>query len=137
MALKILIIEDHEDFRQIVKDYLKSQIGNLQIFEAASGEAGEFIANRENPELILMDIRLPNANGIDTASRIKRNLPECRIVILTMFETDIFRNVFKSDDINAYLGKSELYEKLIPIIKKLFPRLNNGPGKDTEHSGTS
>jgi len=129
MNLKILVIEDHDDFREIVKTHLKSQNLNLQIFEASSGEVGEVIALRERPDIILMDIRLPNANGIDTATRIKKNLPECKIIILTMFETEVFRNIFKSNDISAYVGKSELYEKLIPIIKRVVSGGNGGISK--------
>ena len=120
MNKKILLIEDHDDFRNIVKDFLKTQDDHLQIFEAPSGELGIVEALREKPDIILMDIRLPNANGIDTAARIKKYLPHCKIVVLTVFETEAFKNVFKSSDIVAYLGKSELYEKLMPLIRKMF-----------------
>ena len=128
MYKKILLIEDNDDFRNIVKDFLKTQDEDFQIFEASSGELGIVEALRDKPDIILMDIRLPNANGIDTAARIKKYLPSCKIIVLTMFETETFRNVFKSHDISAYLGKSELYDKLMPLIRKIFKEdtLNTG-----------
>ncbi len=122
MPTKILIIEDHDDFRAMVKSYLEKQDIQLQVFEAPTGESGVIKALREKPDIILMDIRLPNMNGIDAAGRIKKYLPECKIIVLTMFETEAFRNVFKSQDIEAYIGKSELYEKLVPLLKEILLR---------------
>ena len=77
-----------------------------------------------------MDIRLPNINGIDAATRIRRHLPDCRIVVLTMFETEAFRKVFKSGDITAYIGKSELYDKLLPVVKGILKDINNSNKKE-------
>lgn len=122
MPTKILIIEDHDDFRAMVKSYLEKQDLSMEVFEAPTGESGVVKALREKPEIILMDIRLPNMSGIDAAGRIKKYLPECKIIILTMFETEAFRSIFKSQDIEAYIGKSELYEKLVPLLKEILVR---------------
>lgn len=122
MSTKILIIEDHDDFRSMVKSYLEKQDIPIEVFEAETGEAGVVKALRAKPEIILMDIRLPNMNGIDAAGRIKKYLPDCKIIVLTMFETEGFRSVFKSQDIVAYIGKSELYEKLVPLLKEILVR---------------
>ena len=122
MPTKILIIEDHDDFRAMVKSYLEKQDLPMEVFEAPTGESGVVKALREKPEIILMDIRLPNMSGIDAAGRIKKYLPGCKIIILTMFETEAFRSIFKSQDIEAYIGKSELYEKLVPLLKEILVR---------------
>lgn len=122
MPTKILIIEDHDDFRAMVKSYLEKQDLSMEVFEAPTGESGVVKALREKPEIILMDIRLPNMSGIDAAGRIKKYLPGCKIIILTMFETEAFRSIFKSQDIEAYIGKSELYEKLVPLLKEILVR---------------
>ena len=115
---KILIVEDHEDFRTMVKQHLKAQDISDEIIEADSAELGIALAVREQPHVILMDIRLPEMNGIDAAIKIKELVPRCQIIVLTMFETDVFKNVFKTDAVAAYLGKSELYEKLVPTINQ-------------------
>ncbi len=119
---KILIVDDHDTFRETVKDYLKIQGLNVEIFEANSAELAIVKALREKPDIILMDIRLPEMNGIDAAGRIKGYLPKCEVIILTMFETEAFKKVFKSDKVSAYIGKSELYEKLVPTIKRFLPK---------------
>ena len=120
MATKILITDDHDEFRMTVRSYLEKMDDNFEIMEASSGEAGVLKALRERPDIVLMDIRLPDISGIDAASQIKNDFPSCKIIVLTMFETEAFREVFKSNDIEAYLGKSELYEKLIPTITKVL-----------------
>jgi len=91
-------------------------------------------ALREKVNIILMDIRLPNINGIDAATRIRRHLPDCRIVVLTMFETEAFRKVFKSGDTTAYIGKSELYDKLMPVIKGILKEFNGTNKKEVPAS---
>jgi len=120
MPAKLLIVEDHDDFRDVVKKHIQDQDASIEIIEAESGEIGILKAMREKPDIILMDIRLPSINGLDAASRIKQYLPKCKIIILTMFETDSFRKVFKSKDISAYIGKSELFDRLFPVIRELL-----------------
>ncbi|MDP2652809.1 MAG: response regulator transcription factor [Candidatus Omnitrophota bacterium] len=120
MWTKLLIIEDHDDFREMVKSYLKNQALKLTVLEASSAEIGIAIALREQPQIVLMDIRLPGMNGIEAAGRVRVHCPKCKVVILTMFETAAFKDVFKSEDISAYLGKSELYDKLVPTLLKFI-----------------
>ncbi len=120
MSKKVLIIEDHDEFRQTVRTFLNTQDNSLQVYEASSGELGISKALREKPDIVLMDIRLPQMNGIEAADEIKKYLPNCKIIALTMFETAAFREAFKSKNISAYIGKSELQEKLMPFIQKLL-----------------
>jgi DNA-binding NarL/FixJ family response regulator len=117
---KILIVDDHEEFRAGVKNFLKQQKMDLAISESDSAEEAIAKAAFLRPDVILMDIRLPNMNGIDASGKIKAQLPNCKIIILTVFETEVFRDVFKSDAIVDYIGKSELYEKLVPALNKVF-----------------
>ena len=119
---KLLIIDDHDEFRKIVRDYLEKQGLGIDVLEDSSAELGIVKALREKADIVLMDIRLPGINGIDAASRIKRYLPGCDIIVLTMFETENFKKIFKSDDVIAYVGKSELYDKLVPIVKRVLAK---------------
>ncbi len=118
MKTKILIVEDNQDFRNMVKCYLEKQNLGFEIHEAATGLLGVEKALQERPKIVLMDIRLPFLNGIEASSQIKKVFPDCKIIILTMFESPREREVFKNDNIDDYLGKSEVYDKLIPTIQK-------------------
>ncbi len=120
MSAKILITDDHDEFRAIVKSYLAESDQQFQIHEASSGESGVVLAIKERPDIVLMDIRLPGITGLDAAKQIKKKVPDCKIIFLTMFETQAFREAFSSEDVDAYIGKSELYESLLPLIKKIL-----------------
>ena len=135
MPGKILIIEDHDDFRSVIRKHLESQPLDLEIFEASSGELGISKALREKPQIILMDIRLPGISGMEAAGKIKKFLPAVEIIVLTMFETDAFQKVFKTDDVTVYIGKSELYERLVPEIKKIFRRIKRTHNGEATHDG--
>ncbi len=77
----VLIVEDDEVTLQFTSKFLETQ--NFQILEATSAEEGIEIAQQENPDLIVMDIRLPGMNGIQAVEQL-RNLPETSITPIIM-----------------------------------------------------
>ena len=71
MSRRILVVEDHEENRRIMRDLLTS--AGYEMIEAVTGEDGVTLAEREPPDLILMDIQLPGIDGYETTRRIKAN----------------------------------------------------------------
>lgn len=124
MGAKVLIVEDHADFRQTVRGFLEAQSLTFEIREAASAERALQLASEEPPEVVLMDIRLPGMNGIDAAAELKSRFPGTAIIALTMFEAESFRQVLDCEQVSAYIGKSELYEKLMPAITAALSKSN-------------
>jgi two-component system nitrate/nitrite response regulator NarL len=118
MKKKILIVEDHDDFRATVKDYLNQHNLSLEIFEANSGEMGVLKASCVKPDIVLMDINLPNENGFEAARQIKEDQPGCDIIILTLFDVAIFKKSAEKIKARAFIGKDQVYEKLLPVIKE-------------------
>ena len=133
MSRRILIVEDHEEFRSTVKEYLASQKLDLEIYDAGSAEEAIRESERLKPDIILMDIRLPEMSGIEAAGQIRKFLPSTEIIVLTVFETEAFRETFKSKDISEYIGKSELYAKLIPRIKSILKAKNSKVTSEATH----
>ena len=122
MAAKILIVDNHQEFRGIVKDYLLKQNLGMEIFEASTGEMGVAKASCIKPDIVLMDINLPHTNGIVAAKHIMEEHPDCDVIILTMFEVKAFKQVSNKIKARDFIGKSEVYEKLVPVIKKCLKR---------------
>jgi DNA-binding NarL/FixJ family response regulator len=118
MKKKILLVEDHDDFRATVKDYLIGQKLDLEIFEAKTGEMGVITASCVKPDIVLMDINLPSKNGIEASRQIMEDQPDCDIIILTLFDVPTFRKTAEKIKIKAYIGKDEVYQKLLPVIKE-------------------
>ncbi len=116
----ILIIEDHKDFRQAVRHFMEVSNVKAELQEASSGEEGIVMAKRIKPEIILMDFWLRGINGIEAAGQIKASLPECSIILLTMFDLKDVQPLVNKEIIKEFISKSELFEKLIPSVNKIL-----------------
>ena len=118
MKKRVLIIDDHADFRAIVKDYLNRDGLDLEIFEASTAEMGVVKASCVKPDIVLMDINLPNANGLAATKLIKEDVSNCDVIILTMFEIEAFKQAAQKIKVAAFIGKSDIYDLLLPAVKK-------------------
>jgi DNA-binding NarL/FixJ family response regulator len=118
MKKRILIVEDHLDFRTMVKEYLKKHKLGVDIYEASTGEMGVIKASLVKPDVVLMDINLPQANGMEAARQIKEDHPDCDLIFLTMFDVTAFKRQAEKIKARAFIAKDHVYEQLLPLIKK-------------------
>lgn len=86
--IRVFIADDHTLFREGLKSLLTSVADVEPIGEAATGEATIEAALSLQPDVILMDIQMPDVNGIEATRRILRDSPHIGIIMLTMFEDD-------------------------------------------------
>jgi DNA-binding NtrC family response regulator len=80
MKGKILIVDDEKDFREMLKLALES---DYQISEADSGAELQKAFARDQPDVVLLDVRLPDANGLELLPALKKRSPETQVIILT------------------------------------------------------
>ncbi|MCA9393893.1 MAG: response regulator transcription factor [Candidatus Omnitrophica bacterium] len=118
MKKRLLIVDDNMEFRTMLKSYLATQELPLEIFEAGTGEMGVTKASFVKPHVILMDISLPKANGLTAAREILGEYPDTKLIVLTMFEVDVFKQAAADLKAAAFVAKSDIYEKLVPAIQK-------------------
>jgi DNA-binding NarL/FixJ family response regulator len=122
MPVKILIVDDNDDFRAMVKGYLQKELKDAVIAEASTAEMGVAEALFMRPQIVLMDLRLPHVSGADAARYIKEDNQECDVIIVTMFETAEFNRNNIEKFYTAFIGKSELYERLMPVIRRCLKK---------------
>jgi DNA-binding NarL/FixJ family response regulator len=88
MSIDVLLVDDHK----IMRDGIKAILGRSEEFrvvgEAESGPDAVQFVKRLRPELVVMDIGLPGINGVETTVEILRHHPECKIVILSMYDDE-------------------------------------------------
>jgi two-component system, cell cycle response regulator DivK len=111
MYRRILVVEDHEDNRRILRDLLTS-VG-YEVIEAITGEQGVKLAEAHVPDLILMDIQLPGLDGYEATRRIKAN-PRLRpipIIVVTSY-------ALSGDDVKAFEAGCNAY-----VSKPFSPRV--------------
>ncbi len=86
--IRLLIADDHTLFRHGIRALLASVPDVELVGEAAGGEEAVALAAQLEPDVVLMDIKMPGTNGIEATRRIMQTNPAARVVVLTMLEDD-------------------------------------------------
>jgi two-component system cell cycle response regulator DivK len=121
MSRRVLLIDDHEDNRRIVRDLLTS-VG-YELLEATTGEEGVAMAERERPDLILMDIQLPGFDGYEATRRIKANpaLHAIPIIAVTSYALSGDDQKALAAGCDAYVTKPFSPRALLARIREYAP----------------
>src|SRR5260370_26237603 len=86
--VKVLLCDDHTLFREGIKAIIKSEPSLEIVGEAADGREGVEKARELNPDVVLMDISMPDLSGFDATRRILQANPRTKVIILTMYEEE-------------------------------------------------
>ncbi len=115
--LRILIVEDHGIVREGIRSLLEGQPDIEVVGEAAEGEEAVEKAVQLQPELVLMDIAMPGMNGIEATRRIKKELPEVAVLILTMHDDEEFFFPVLRAGASGYILKDADSQELLYAIR--------------------
>jgi len=117
--LRILIADDHELVRRGARGVLHSRRGWRVVGEAANGQEALEKAIDLKPDLALVDISMPELDGIEVVRQIRQAVPTAKVLVLTMHESD--RMVQRALDAGAqgYILKSDLTECLVKAVKSI------------------
>jgi two-component system, cell cycle response regulator DivK len=117
----VLIVDDNERNVKLVRDVLR--FAGFRTLEAATGVAGISLATEHVPDVILMDIRLPDMNGTDALRRLKDSEPTASIpiVALTSFAMKGDREHFLAEGFDGYLEKPISVRELPDQVRSFCP----------------
>lgn len=122
--IKVAIADDHKIFRSGVINTLIPYENIRFVFEADDGLHLLQIMETQQPDVILMDLKMPNMDGIEATIKVKEKYPDVKIIILTMYEDDNFIVHLVENGANAYLLKNaepeEIYEAICTTFEKGF-----------------
>lgn len=120
MCPTILIVDDHDAVRTSLLDWFGTVFPDCALAEARSGEEAVELALARPPDVILMDIGLPQMSGIEAARRIKAAAPQVQVVMLTIHETPEYQADAAAAGVTAYILKRQMYRELIPTLQRLL-----------------
>ena len=127
-TINVAIADDHKIFRKGVILSLKAYHNIKFILEAENGEELIKGIEQEQPDIVLMDLKMPIKDGIETTKYLNKHFPQIRILILTMYEDERFVGHLMDSGANGYLLKStepaEIKQGIMDVMNTGF-YLNN------------
>lgn len=120
--LTILVVDDNHFFRKTVCEFVET-LGQVKVVaEAFDGEQAIELARKLHPDMILMDINMPNKTGFEATRAIKDMYPDVFIVIITLHDGSFYRQLAKDCKADDFIPKNEMKNKLSALI---FQRKHN------------
>jgi DNA-binding NarL/FixJ family response regulator len=118
--LKTLIVEDYAIFRQSFKERLQMLDPSMVIQEAATANEALPMIPSFSPDLIFMDVRLPDANGLELAKKIKARNPNIAIVVLTDYDLPEYREAAVQRGAKSFLNKDSFnWEEIKSLVQSI------------------
>ena len=116
-TLRVLVADDHLIFRDGLRALLSSTPDAELVGEAATGEEAIALANSLQPDLVLMDLQMPDLNGIEATRRIVHDSPHIRVLVVTMFEDDSSVLAAMRAGARGYLLKGATHAEMARAIR--------------------
>jgi DNA-binding NarL/FixJ family response regulator len=143
--LKVLLVDDHEVVRAGLRALLDAQDDMTVVGEAGTAEEGVRRVGYDEPDVVVLDVRLPDASGIEACREIRSRFPEVRVLMLTSFADEealmaailagasgyVLKRV-KSDELVTDIRRVGAGDSLLDpdMTDRLFERLRSGPKED-------
>jgi DNA-binding NarL/FixJ family response regulator len=116
-AIRILTVDDHPMLREGIAAVLASEQGMMLVAEASNGREAIEQFRTHRPDVTLMDVQMPEVNGIDAIVKIREEFPDARIIVLTTYSGDAqAARAFKAGAA-GYLLKNMVRKELIDTIR--------------------
>jgi DNA-binding NarL/FixJ family response regulator len=113
---RVLIAEDHKMMREGLRSLLEEKLGDVSVEEASSGYEAVRKAREFEPEIVIMDIGLPDLNGVEATRQIKAHQPQIEVVVLSMHASRNYVLQMLQAGASAYLLKDSAFEDLAAAV---------------------
>jgi len=119
-AVRILLVDDHTVVRFGLATIVGAQSDMMVVGEASSGAESVELAARHQPDIVLMDLRLPGMSGVEAIKAIRRRLPDTRFVVVTAYEGDEDVHRALEAGAHAYVLKGASHVELVTAIRTVL-----------------
>lgn len=131
-TIQIMIVDDHAIVRQGLAALLNTVPGFSVVAEGADGDEAVALYRQHQPDVTLMDLRLPKRNGVDAIARIREEFPRARIIVLTTFDGD--EDIYRAMQAGArgYLLKGMDLAELTEAVRTVHAGKSRIPSRVAE-----
>jgi len=116
MSIKIMIVDDHSITREGLKALLEKRSEMQVVAEAENGRIAVKLARKLKPDIIVMDINMPDLNGIEATRQIISESPDAKVVALSMYSDKSYVKGMLKAGVSGYVMKNCAFEELIHAI---------------------
>ena len=124
--IRILLVDDHSIVRQGLRSILSTFEGIVVEGEASSGREAVAVAQQLKPDVVLMDISMPEMTGIQATALIARNVPETKVLALSMHENRTYINQALRAGARGYILKDSAPKELAQAIANVHEGAHAG-----------
>jgi len=115
--IRMLLVDDHMLMRQGTRTLLEEDPEIVIVGEAAQGEEALLLAERLRPDVVLLDIRLIGLNGVEVARKLRGELPEIKVLMLTAYPYEQYVRALFAIGVHGYLLKTASGPELIAAVE--------------------
>jgi DNA-binding NarL/FixJ family response regulator len=116
----VLVVEEHDEMRSALRDWLLTSFPPLRLREARSMDEALTLAGQAQLDLVLVNLELPGANGIEAARTLRQRYPACRVVVMSVNDSVALRIAALEAGAEAFVSKRDLRIALHPILATLM-----------------
>jgi DNA-binding NarL/FixJ family response regulator len=116
----VLVVEEHDEMRSALRDWLLTSFPPLRLREARSMDEALTLAGQAPLDLIIVNLELPGANGIEAARALRRRHPASRVVVMSVNDSVALRIAALEAGAEAFVSKRDLRIALHPILATLM-----------------
>ena len=120
MEATVLIVDDNAQLRAFMREIV-AEASDLQVVgEAVDGAEAMQLVQALRPAIVLLDLIMPQVNGLEVLQWIKVEHPETKVIIVTVHDEDAYRQAAETSGADAFLLKKTLGTALLPTIQRLY-----------------
>ena len=118
--IKILLVDDNHKFLQAAKGFLALEPEFEVIGEACTGHDALKQISHLGPDLVLLDLVLPDINGFEITRQIKLTTPSPKVIILTLHDQPQYRDLAQFVEADGFVSKADFGTDLVPLVNKML-----------------
>jgi DNA-binding NarL/FixJ family response regulator len=117
--LRVLVVDDNDSVRRSICQLLQSEADIEVVCEAVDGADAICKAREHRPDVVLLDVTMPNMSGLEVAEVLKQELPSPQIIIVSQHDSRGFKWAALATGVSGYVVKSDAARDLIPELRKI------------------